>query len=184
MKRLFLFSLIANIFFVFSLNAAESDKHAVILDSIEVTIEQSFSVGLSVIADKIAPDEKPGKMGFGSFCIPMKYDNKTFIADSVVYKNTLAGWDEKFTNPKIDTGFISLAGIYDMGGKDNTPIYSPNEPEKIAELFFSVRDGAEPGVYEIELTIDPKQNKIYLGSPNGLNSVMPKFRPGIIIVKK
>ncbi len=82
MRRLFLFSLIVNIFSVFSLKAAESDKHTVILDSIEVTLEQSFSVGLSVIADKIAPDEKPGKMGFGSFCIPMKYDKDAFAADS------------------------------------------------------------------------------------------------------
>lgn len=184
MRRLFLFSLIINIFSVFSLNAAESDKHIVMLDSIEVTIEQSFSIGLSVIADKIAPDEKPGKMGFGSFCIPMKYDKDAFVADSVVYKNTLTSWDEKFANPKIDTGFVSLAGIYDMGGKDNTPIYSPDEPEKIAELFFSVRDGAKPGAYKIELTIDPIQRKIFLGSTNGLNSVTPRFKPGIIIVKK
>ena len=184
MRRLFLFSLIINIFYIFSLNAAQSDKHTVILDSIEVIIEQSFSVGLSVIADKIAPDEKPGKMGFGSFCIPMKYNKDAFVADSVVYKNTLISWDEKFANPKIDTGFVSLAGIYDMGGKDNTPIYSPNKPEKIAELFFSVRESAEPGVYKIELTIDPRQNKIFLGSPNGLNSVTPRFKPGIMVVKK
>jgi hypothetical protein len=164
--------------------AIESEKHSVILDSVEVAPGKTFAVGLLVIADKIADDEPQGKMGFGSFCIPLKYDKESFAADSVVFLNTLSQWDEKFTNPKIDTGFISLSGIYDMGGKDNKPIYTPDKPEKIAEIYFTARKKAKPGTYTIELTSDPRQNKIFLGSPLGVKAITPKFRPGVIVVKK
>jgi len=163
--------------------SVESEKHAVILDSVEVSAGKEFIIGVSVIADKIAPDEEPGKMGFGSFCIPLKYDRELFVVDSVVFINTLTDWDEKFTNPKIDTGFISLAGIFDLGGKDNPPVYTPDKPERIAEIFFTADKNAKKGIYEIELTIDPRQNKIYLGSPKGVVAVTPKFKPGIIIIK-
>ncbi|UCE66431.1 MAG: hypothetical protein JSU85_00020 [Candidatus Zixiibacteriota bacterium] len=163
--------------------AIESDKHAVILDSVEVSAGDKFVVGVSVIADKIAPDEESGKMGFGSFCIPLKYDRELFVVDSVTFMNTLTDWDEKFTNPKIDTGFVSLAGIYDLGGKDNPPVYTPDKPERIAEIFFRADKKAEKGIYEIELTRDPRQNKIYLGSPKGVVSVTPIFKKGIIVVK-
>lgn len=164
--------------------AIESEKHSVLLDSVEVAPGNTFVVGLHVIADKIAEDEPEGKMGLGSFCIPLKYDKESFVADSVVFLNTLSQWDEKFTNPEIDTGFISLSGIYDMGGKDNIPIFSPDKPEKIAEIYFTARKKAEPGTYEIELTADPRQNKIFLGSPLGVKAITPKFKPGIIVVKK
>ncbi|UCC79650.1 MAG: hypothetical protein JSW64_15520 [Candidatus Zixiibacteriota bacterium] len=161
----------------------ESEKHTVILDSVEVSAGKSFVVSVNVIADKIDPGEEPGKMGFGSFCIPLKYDKEAFVADSVVFMNTLTEWDEKFTNPKIDTGFVSLSGIYDMGGKDNPPVYTPEKPEKIAEIFFTAGKKAEKGSYEIELTKDPRQSYIYLGSPKGVVSVTPKFIKGIIVVK-
>ena len=161
----------------------ESEKHTVILDSVEVSAGEPFVIGISVIADKIAPNEESGKMGFGSFCIPLKYDNEAFVVDSVAFINTLAAWDEKFTNPKIDTGFVSLSGIYDMGGKDNTPVYTPDKPERIAQIFFRADKNAEKGIYEIELTRDPRQNKIYLGSPKGVVAVTPKFKKGIIVVK-
>jgi hypothetical protein len=163
--------------------SAESENHAVILDSIEVSAGESFVMGINVIAGKIAPDEEPGMMGFGSFCIPLKYDSKAFVADSVIFINTLDEWDEKFTNPKIDTGFISLAGIYDLGGKDNPPVYSPDKQERIAEIFFTANKKTEKGIYEIELTKDPRQNNIYLGSTKGLMSITPKFKSGKIVVK-
>jgi hypothetical protein len=164
--------------------SAESEKHSVILDSVEVSPGKAFSVGMYVIADRIAEDETDGKMGFGSFCIPLKYDSESFTAESVDFLNTLENWDEKFTNPRIDTGFISLSGIYDMGGKDNTPVFTPDKPEKIAEIHFKAKKKAKPGIYTIELTIDPRQNKIFLGSPIGVKSVTPKFKPGVIVVKK
>lgn len=161
----------------------ESEKHVVILDSVEVSAGKSFVVGVSVIADKIDPGEDPGKMGFGSFCIPLKYDREAFVVDSVIFMNTLTEWDEKFTNPRIDTGFVSLSGIYDMGGKDNPPVYTPKKPEKIAEIFFTAGKKAENGIYEIQLTKDPRQSNIYLGSPKGIVAVTPKFVKGIILVK-
>ena len=154
------------------------------LDSVEVTPGSAFSVNIQVIAGKIADDEPEGKMGFGSFCIPLKYDKDSFTADSVVFFNTLTQWDEKFTNPKIDTGFVSLAGIYDMGGKDNKPVYTPDKPEKIAEIFFTAKKKIKPGVYKIDLTEDPRQNWIYLGSPVGLKSITPVYVPGKIVVKE
>ena len=164
--------------------SAESEKHAVILDSVEVKTGERFIMGVNVMADRIAEDEKPGKVGFGTFCIPLKYDREAFTIDSVTFINTLENWDEKFTNPKIDTGFVSLSGIYDMGGKDNRTVYSPDKPERIAEIFFRVKKDAKPGTFKIELTRDPRQDWIYLGSSNGINSVTPKFKPGIIVVKK
>jgi len=163
--------------------SAESEKHAVVLDSVEASAGEHFVIGVSVMADKIAEDEKPGRMGFGSFCIPLKYDKNAITADSVVFMNTITEWDEKFSNPTIDTGFVSLAGIFDMGGKDNPPIYSPDKFEKMAEIHFTANKKAKTGVYKIELTRDPLQDRIYLGSPNGIKSVNPRFKAGIIVVK-
>jgi hypothetical protein len=161
----------------------ESEKHAVILDSVEISAGEHFVVGINVVADRIANDEKPGRMGFGSFCIPLKYDKTAFVADSVIFLNTLAEWDEKFTNVRIDTGFVSLSGIYDMGGKDNPPVYTPDKQEKIAEIYFTAEKKAEKEIYTIELTRDPRQDNIFLGSPTGVVSVRPKFKPGIVVIK-
>lgn len=160
-----------------------SDKHAVILDSVEVTGGESFVMGISVIADQIDPKEDSDKKGAGSFCIPLKYDKEAFVADSVVFMNTLSAWDEKFTNPKLDTGFVSLAGIYDMGGRDNPTLYNPGTPERIAEIFFTTVKKAKKGTYAIELTRDPRQNEIYLGSSMGVMSVIPRFEKGIVVIK-
>lgn len=167
-----------------SAKAIESEKHSVMLDSVEVASGKAFVVGVNVIADKISDDEPEGKMGIGSFCIPLKYDRESFSADSVVFLNTLAQWDEKFTNPAIDTGFISLSGIYDMGGKDNLPVYTPDKPERIAEIYFRAKKKTKPGIYTIELTSDPRQNKIFLGSTLGVKAITPKFKPGVIVVEK
>lgn len=166
-----------------SVYSAESENHAVILDSVEISAGKSFVVGINVVADRIAEDEKPGKMGFGSFCIPMKYDKTAFVVDSVTYLNTLLEWDEKFTNPKVDTGFISISGIYDMGGKDNPPIYTPDKQERIVEIHCTANKKAPKDIYKIELTRDPRQDNIFLGSPTGVVSVRPQFKPGIVVIK-
>jgi hypothetical protein len=166
-----------------SVYSAESEKHSVILDSVEASAGEHFVVGINVIADRIADDEKPGRMGFGSFCIPLKYDKTVFVADSVIFKNTLTEWDEKFANQKFDTGFVSLAGIYDMGGEDNPPVYTPDKQERIAEIHFTAGKKSEKGIYLIELTRDPRQDTIFLGSPTGVVSVRPKFKPGIVVIK-
>ena len=163
--------------------AEESNNHAVLLDSVEVSAGESFVLGLSIMADRIDPDEVSGKEGVGSFCIPMKYNRDMFVVDSVVFINTLSKWDEAFTNPKTDTGFISLAGIYDMGGKDNPTMYNPGKPERSAEIYFSASKKAKPGIYKIELTRDPRQGNIYLGSSLGVKAVVPKFKSGIVVIK-
>jgi len=178
-----LWGIIILLFAGVSVMSAESEKHAVALDSVEVAAGEHFVIGINVMADKIAEDEKPGRMGIGSFCIPLKYDKSAITADSVVFVNTITEWDEKFSNPTIDTGFVSLAGIFDMGGKDNPPIYSPDKFEKMAEIYFTVNKKAETGTYKIEQTRDPLQDRMFLGSPNGIQSVNPRFTPGIIVVK-
>ncbi len=155
----------------------------VILDSVNASPGGKVAVGMSILTDDNRSNGDDRWEGIGSFCIAVKYDVGAMKADSVVFVNSLTGWDEKFTNSKIDTGFISMAGIYDLGGKDNSPLLSPKKPERAAWIYFSVNKKAKPGVYALESTIDPRQKETYLGSPDGVHAWTPRFTPGTIVIK-
>jgi hypothetical protein len=101
----------------------------------------------------------------------------------VRFVGTIARWDEKFTNLRIDTGFVSFAGIHNIAGADNPVFHSPVKPEEVVKLFGTVKKEAKPGVYIFETTIDPIQKDAYLGSLDGLRGWRPQFKLGKVVVK-
>jgi hypothetical protein len=155
----------------------------VILDSVAVEPGKPFTLSLKVQADDTTFSSEMKWAGVGSFCLPLKYNSKALKIDSVKFTGTVAQWDERFTNAKFDTGFISFAGIHNIAGKDNPVLLSPDKPEEIAKIFGSVHQDAKPGVYHFELTIDPIQKEAYLGSIDGMNGWKPKFIPGTVVVE-
>ena len=155
----------------------------VILDSVETKAGESIVISLWIVVDDTTFFDDSSWTGIGSFCIPLRYDVKALSADSVVFLNTLAEWDEHFTNRRIDTGFVSISGIFNLGGNDNLPIFAAEKPEEVAMIFFKVREDARPGVYDIGLTIDPIQKEMYFGSPDGMHGWRPEFTTGKVVVK-
>jgi hypothetical protein len=114
----------------------------------------------------------------------LKYDKQAFKIDSVKFTNELAQWEMKFTNPKIDTGFISISGIYRVVGKEKPVLFNPDKAQEILKMFITVNKDAKPGTYFFELTTDPIQNSAFLSSTDGINGWQPVFVPGKIVVKK
>jgi hypothetical protein len=153
------------------------------MDSIQVQPGEKFVMSVKVLADDTTLHNDKKWVGVGSFCIPLKYDAKALKIDSVNFLGTVSEWDERFTNPKIDTGFISFGGIHNIAGKDNPVFLSPTQPTEIVRIFGRVDKNTKPGEYGFELTIDPIQRDAYLGSIDGVNGWKPKFNLGKIIVK-
>jgi hypothetical protein len=153
------------------------------LDSISVRPGQEFIMSIKITADDTTFQGNQKWVGVGSFCIPLKYDSRALRIDSVNFVGVIADWDERFANQKIDTGFISFAGIFNIGGKENPVFISPDGPQEVVRIFGRVLKEARPGTYGFELTIDPIQKDIYLGSIDGVNGWKPKFMPGKIAVK-
>ncbi len=155
----------------------------VAMDSVSAGPGQTFALSLWIQADDSTFRVEKFWVGVGSFCIPIKYDRTAIRIDSVKYIGTIAEWDEKFTNAKIDTGFISFAGLHNIAGKENPVFLSPDKPQEVVRMFGSVLKGAKPGLYSFEMTIDPIQKDPYLGSVDGVNGWRPQFRPGKVLVK-
>jgi hypothetical protein len=153
------------------------------MDSLAVKPGQNFVMSIKVMADDTTLHSGKNWVGVGSFCIPLKYDSKALKIDSVTFVGIIAEWDEQFTNQKIDTGFISFAGIHNIAGKDNPVFISPDKPQEIVKIFGRAQENAQPGTYSFEVTIDPIQKNAYLGSIDGVNGWKPKFIPGKILVK-
>jgi hypothetical protein len=165
--------------------AADPGKHDfVLMDSIRVKPGDSGIMTIRVQSDDTTTYNGKNWVGVGSFCLPIKYNRSVIKLDSVKFTGSVKEWDEKFTNPKIDTGFVSFVGIYNIGAKDNPPLFSPKIPQEIIKIFFGVNKDAKPGKYLFELTIDPIQKEAYFGSVDGFNSWKPEFVPGIVIVRK
>jgi len=152
-------------------------------DTIEIAPGQSGVLSLRVLSDDTTFFNGITWRGVGSFCIPLKYQRSILRVDSVNFVGTVAKWDEKFSNPKVDTGFISLAGIFNLAGAENPALYSPDSAEAIAKIYFTLDKKAAKGSYTVELTIDPIQKELYFGSSDGFNSWRPVFIPGKIKVK-
>jgi hypothetical protein len=153
------------------------------LQDIEIKAGRNGVMSISIVADDTTFFNDQTWRGIGSFCIPLKYEKKVLKVDSVRFEGNVAKWDEKFCNSKIDTGFVSLAGIYNLGGDDNPAIYSPGKSEIIASLYFTAAKDAPAGLYGVILTHDPIQKEMYCGSIDGLNSWKPIFVPGKITIK-
>ena len=153
-------------------------------ESIKAKAGKQAIIGMKIFADdSIFYNDKPW-VGVGSLCIPLKYDANAFKLDSIKYTGTLAQWDEKFTNPRIDTGFVSIGGIYSIAGKDRPLIHCPDSSQTMALLYITVNKTAKPGAYKFEMTDDPVQKEAYLGSPNGVNGWKPVFASGKIVIEK
>jgi hypothetical protein len=155
----------------------------VVLDSLQAKPGQSVEMSLRVVADDTTQFSDKNYVGIGSFCIPFKYDVNVIKIDSVRFKNTLLKWDEKFTNPKFDTGFVSLGGIYTLTGAEKPALISPKEPLEIARFYLSILPDAKPGKYAFEITKDPRQGNMYFGSVDGYHSWRPVFSGGKVVVK-
>jgi hypothetical protein len=153
------------------------------LDSILAKPGQSIELSLKVKADDSLLYNNKYWAGVGSFCIPLRYDQNAIKLDSVKFKGIVAKWDEKFTNPRIDTGFVSLVGIYNIGGEENPALISSDKAEEIARIYGRVNPKAKAGTYSIDLTVDPIQKELYFGSIDGVESWKPVFVPGKIVVK-
>jgi hypothetical protein len=153
------------------------------LQEIELTAGHSGVMNLSIISDDTTNFNDNTWQGIGSFCIPLKYDRSIMKVDSVKFEGVVAQWDEKFCNTKLDTGFVSLAGIFNLGGADNPPIHSPGKYEIIAGIYFTIAKKAPNGIYGVILTKDPIQNEMYCGSTDGFHSWKPEFVPGKVIIK-
>jgi hypothetical protein len=153
------------------------------LTDLEIKAGESGVMTVSIIADDTTFFNEQTWRGIGSFCIPLKYEKSIIKVDSVKFEGNVAKWDEKFCNSKIDTGFVSLAGIYNLGGDDNPAIYSPGKSEVIASIYFTSAKKAPAGLYGVILTHDPIQKEMYCGSIDGFNSWKPIFVPGKITIK-
>jgi hypothetical protein len=187
MKRITL-SIIVLLLSITAISLAQNSKDPgkpdqVFFDSITVKAESSFIMPVMVFADDTTTYNEKKWPGVGSFCIPLKYDSKSLKIDSVKFVGTIAEWDERFTNPKIDTGFVSFAGLHNIGGKENPVFLTTEGPQEIARIFGSIRKEAKSGVYLLELTIDPIQREMYLGSIDGVHGWKPDFRPGKVVVE-
>jgi hypothetical protein len=154
-----------------------------VLDSVQAKAGQSVEMSLKTLVDDTTWFSEKNYVGIGSFCIPFKYDARAMKVDSVKFQNTLLQWDEKFTNPMIDTGFVSLGGIYTLAGKEKPALISPVEPMEIARFYLSILPAAKSGKYEFEITTDPRQGKMYFGSVDGYHSWVPVYSGGVVIVK-
>ena len=163
------------------IDPGKADKIAI--DSVQVSPGSLGQLSIRVIADDSTFFNEKFWYGIGSFCIPLKYNKTAFSVDSVKFSGTIAAWDEKFTNSKVDTGFVSLAGIYNIAGEENAPLHSPDSAEVIARIFFKVDSNAKTGDYHLELTKDPIQKEMYFGSTDGYHSWKPEFSRGTITVK-
>lgn len=153
------------------------------MDSLQAKPGEKFVMSIKITADDTTLYSEKRFVGVGSFCLPVKYDPSVLKIDSVNFVGTVAEWDERFTNQKIDTGFISLVGIHNIAGKDNPVFHSPNTPKEIARIYGRVEAKATAGAYSFDLTIDPIQKDAYLGSIDGVNGWKPKFVPGKVVVK-
>jgi hypothetical protein len=156
----------------------------ILLDSLQAKAGQSIKMGLQVLVDDETSFDGKTWSGVGSFCIPLKYNPSVIKLDSVIFRNMVNQWDEKFTNKGIDTGFVSLAGIYTLKGAEKPAIISPDKPLEIATFFMQIKAGAKPGKYTFELTKDPLQGGLYFGSIDGYHSWKPAFTSGKVIVVK
>lgn len=187
-KRIFcIMALLSSMILGEAANAADRPDPGVsdqiIMDSVVVKPGESTVLKLRALADDITTHNKREWKGVGSFCIPLKYDMNAIRIDSARFVGSVSKWDEKFTNSKIDTGFISFAGIYNLGGGDNPALFSAEKPEEIIRIFATVAKDAAPGPYLFELTPDPIQKELYFGSIDGYHSWKPQFQPGKIVVK-
>jgi len=153
------------------------------MDSLMLKPGQGFIMNLKIMADDTTFRSDQKWAGVGSFCLPLKYDAKALKLDSVKFVGAIAKWDEKFANKKIDTGFVSFAGIHNVGGDDNPVFLSPDSPTEAIKIFGHVLKDAKPGTYTFEFTIDPIQKSPYLGSIDGVNGWKPKLIPGKIVVE-
>ena len=163
---------------------ADGNQNIVVLSHVKAAPGGEFSVDVYFTTNNQHENNGKSYTGIGSFCIPMLFDAEFFAVDSVKFFNTITTWDEKFSNSIPDSGFISIAGIYDMGGKANNPLNTgTDKSEHVATLYFHAKDDAKPGEYPINLTVDPRQGKPYFGSPDGVQAWLPEFTPGKIIIE-
>jgi hypothetical protein len=153
------------------------------LQDIEIKAGKSGVMTISIVADDTTVFNDQTWRGIGSFCIPLKYEKAIMKVDSVKFEGNVAKWDEKFCNTKIDTGFVSLAGIYNLGGAENPALYSPGKSEVIASIYLTAAKDAPAGQYRVVLTHDPIQKEIYCGSTDGYNSWKPIFLSGKIRIR-
>jgi hypothetical protein len=156
----------------------------VVLDSVLAKPGQNVEISLRVLIDDTTSFNNKPWYGVGSFCLPFLYNSNVIQIDSVRFKNTLLKWDEKFTNKKIDTGFVSFAGIYTLTGAEKPPLVSPKEPLEIVKLYLKIKADAKPGNYPFEITKDPLQGEMYFGSIDGYHSWKPKYVVGKVVVTK
>jgi hypothetical protein len=164
--------------------AADPGKLDIVsLDSITAKPGAAIVLGIKIKADDSLLYNGKYWAGVGSFCLPLKYDRMAIKIDSAKFDGTLSRWDEKFTNAKIDTGFISFVGIYNIGGDDNPVLLTGDKSEDAIRIFGHVSKDAKPGIYLFELTKDPIQNELYFGSTDGMDSWTPVFVPGKVVVK-
>jgi hypothetical protein len=167
------------------LHAGDPGKpDTVITDSVNCKPGQNVMIGLKIFADDSVLYNNKYWVGVGSLCIPLKYDTKAFKLDSIKFVGTLGKWDEKFTNPRVDTGFVSIGGIYDIASSSKPVIYSPDSAQTMAEMFVTINRNAKPGNYAFEMTDDPVQKEAYLGSPDGMDGWKPVFISGKIVIEK
>jgi len=153
------------------------------LRDIEIKAGKSGVMTISIMADDTTVFNEQTWRGIGSFCIPLKYEKNALKVDSVKFEGNVANWDAKFCNSIIDTGFVSLAGIYNLGGDENPALYSPGKNETIASIYFTAAKDAPAGLYSVVLTHDPIQKEMYCGSIDGYNSWKPTFVAGKITIK-
>jgi hypothetical protein len=173
---------------IMTLTSANSNagdlQDQVVIEAVSTTPGGSFTVNIDFVVCESHEKDGVTYKGIGSFCIPLLYNNEVFTADSMVFMNTITAWDEKFVNSVIDTGFISIAGIFDMGGKDNPQLFTGNDKaETVAKIFFHTSENAKAGEYSIDLTMDPRQRDPYFGSADGVKSWLPLYTPGKIVIE-
>jgi len=187
MIRFFLFLTVSASLLPTILRAAErkdpGKPDLVRMDSVSVSPGESFVLGLHVRADDVTSHDNKEWKGVGTFNIPLKYDDAAIRLDSVKFVGVFSKWDEKFTNLKIDTGFVAFSGIHNIAGGDNPVLHSPKKAEEVIRLFATVSKDAVPGVYLFETTYDPIQKDLFLGSIDGFHSWRPQFTPGKVVVK-
>jgi hypothetical protein len=175
---------IINAFMPVSAMAIDPGKpDLIIMDSIAARCGQLVTIGIRIRADDTTLFNNKEWRGVGSFCIPLKYDKYAFTVDSIKFRGVFLDWDEKFNNAKIDTGFISMAGIYNIAGAENPPLFSPDSAQEVIRLFLKIGEKTRPGNYFFALTSDPIQKELYFGSIDGMHSWKPAFIAGKITVK-
>ncbi len=155
----------------------------IVLDSVQTKAGKSVEMALRALVDDTTWFSERNYVGVGSFCIPFKYNASVMKIDSVKFKNAVLSWDEKFTNPKFDTGFVSLGGIYTLVGREKPALISPKEPTEIARIYLSVLPDAKPGNYAFEITKDPRQGNMFFGSIDGYHSWRPVYVGGKVVVE-